>query len=509
MATAGALQNLSEVMTIDGQKLSAINAKDSTFGANLGKNLINNMASATMNSALTGAKLEDSLKTALTSAVISAGAGQAAFAIGGLTVPGTDGKPPVLNAAGQALAHALAGCMAGAAGSGSQGCQSGAIGAVVGELAAQWVNPTGDPTKATQTIEVVKVLSAAAGALTGDGSAQSVNTAVMTGVNAAENNWLATRQKAQLVTELNAANNALDKAKVLGKYALISGKQDVLTVAGVGKGLAESGWSDIQGMAEFLSDPAKGLQGLQQVITDPQTRAALGDQIVGEFTAKIDRMNKALEVGGDANAVQLGQDLGSLVWQVGSVVTGVAGTAKAGAMLASAGVKMADAGLDVMRTAANLIKADAKGLGGVVNAADVGMEFGKGIMGQGKPFEGFVQTKLPEGTLDLNSIKSNFSTFDHLTPDGVAVSTKTLDTSAVTYQKPSKITYQLNQYVDQMVSFPGDGRGDQIFQNASFTGKQMQLGIPSSASADQMAAIAQSVQYAQSKGISIVVTKVK
>jgi filamentous hemagglutinin len=187
----------------------------------------------------------------------------------------------------------------------------------------------------------------------------------------------------------------------------------------------------------------------------------------------------------------------------------VAGTAKAGAMLASAGVKMADAGLDVMRTAANLIKADAKGLGGVVNAADVGMEFGKGIMGQGKPFEGFVQTKLPEGTLDLNSIKSNFSTFDHLTPDGVAVSTKTLDTSAVTYQKPSKITYQLNQYVDQMVSFPGDGRGDQIFQNASFTGKQMQLGIPSSASADQMAAIAQSVQYAQSKGISIVVTKVK
>jgi hypothetical protein len=184
------------------------------------------------------------------------------------------------------------------------------------------------------------VLSAAAGALTGDGSAASVNTAAMTGVNAAENNWLATRQKAQMVTELNAASNSLEKAKVLAKYALISGKQDVLTVAGVGKGLAESGWSDIKGMAEFLSDPVKGLQGLQQLITDPQTRAALGDQIVNDFTAKIDRMNKALEVGGDANAVQLGQDLGSLVWQVGSVVTGVAGAGKATAMLASAGVKV-------------------------------------------------------------------------------------------------------------------------------------------------------------------------
>jgi hypothetical protein len=335
MVSVGVLSELNAGLGLD-----KVTVNDG-FTANLNKALINNVASAAMTSALTGASLEDSLKTGLVSAVISAGAGQAAFAIGGLTLPGTDGKAPVLNAAGQALAHALAGCVAGAAGTGnSQGCQSGAIGAVVGELAAQWVNPTGDPAKAEETIKVVRVLSAAAGALTGDGSAASVNTAAMTGVNAAENNWLATRQKAQMVTELNAASNSLEKAKVLAKYALISGKQDVLTVAGVGKGLAESGWSDIQGMAEFLSDPVKGLQGLQQLITDPQTRAALGDQIVNDFTAKIDRMNKALDVGGDANAVQLGQDLGSLVWQVGSVVTGVAGTAKAGAMLASAGVKV-------------------------------------------------------------------------------------------------------------------------------------------------------------------------
>jgi filamentous hemagglutinin len=39
--------------------------------------------------------------------------------------------------------------------------------------------------------------------------------------------------------------------------------------------------------------------------------------------------------------------------------------------------------------------------------------------------------------------------------------------------------------------------------------KQMQLGIPANATADQMGAITQSVQYAQSKGISIIVTKVK
>ncbi len=48
-------------MTIDGQKLSAINAKDSTFAANLGKNVVNNIASATMNSALTGTTMPNNL----------------------------------------------------------------------------------------------------------------------------------------------------------------------------------------------------------------------------------------------------------------------------------------------------------------------------------------------------------------------------------------------------------------------------------------------------------------
>jgi hypothetical protein len=64
-----------------------------------------------------------------------------------------------------------------------QGCESGAIGAVVGELAAQWYDPNG--TKPPQdTLNFVKVVSAAAGAITGDGSAESVSTASMTGVNA-------------------------------------------------------------------------------------------------------------------------------------------------------------------------------------------------------------------------------------------------------------------------------------------------------------------------------------
>ncbi|CAH0446416.1 Deoxyribonuclease CdiA [Ralstonia pseudosolanacearum] len=140
------------------------------------------------------------------------------------------------------------------------------------------------------------------------------------------------------------------------------------------------------------------------------------------------------------------------------------------------------------------------------------MEFGAGIIKQGKPFEAFVQSKLPAGTLDLNTIKSNFSTFDHLAPDGTAVSTKTMDTlGSVSYQKPANITRTLNKYVDDMVNFSSDGskQSDFILRNTDISAKQMQLGVPYGTTSEQMAAIAQSIQYAESKGIKIIVTKVK
>ncbi len=180
MLTGGALSSLGNTTFFGDKPLNQITAADG-FGAHLGKSVVNNVANATMTSALTGASLQDSIKSALTSAFISAGAGQTANSIGDLTP-----DSPYLNA----LAHALAGCVAGAAGQGgSAGCTAGASGAVVGELAAQWYDPHG-LNKPEDTLNFVKLISAAAGALTGDGSAASVNTAANAGVNAALNNRL-------------------------------------------------------------------------------------------------------------------------------------------------------------------------------------------------------------------------------------------------------------------------------------------------------------------------------
>ena len=41
---------------------------------------------------------------------------------------------------------------------------------------------------------------------------------------AVDNNWLATQQVVQMKKELAAANSVLEKAKVAGKWAYISGK---------------------------------------------------------------------------------------------------------------------------------------------------------------------------------------------------------------------------------------------------------------------------------------------
>jgi hypothetical protein len=202
MVTAGVLSELNASLGLD-----KINAKDSTFGANLGKAVVNNLANAGVTSAITGTSLEDNIKTGLVSAFISAGSGQAANEIGTLTQ-----DSQVL----KALAHALAGCMAGGASGGKQGCESGAIGAVVGELAAQWYDPNGTkPPK--DTLDFVKVVSAAAGAITGDGSAASVSTAVMTGVNAAMNNRLMHFDEKERIRI--AAGGDVDKQERLTKAA--------------------------------------------------------------------------------------------------------------------------------------------------------------------------------------------------------------------------------------------------------------------------------------------------
>jgi hypothetical protein len=187
MLTAGALGSLSESLNLD-----QINAK-SSFAANVGKNAITNLASASMDAALNGKPLnEDTLSKALSNALIAAGAAQGAHAIGDAASATMDSNgamtPAKINAFTQSVAHALMGCAIGSASAGSgAGCSPGAVGAVVGELSAKFYNPDGKG-NATDTVNFAKTMASLVGAMSGGGT-QAVSIASMTGGNAAENNF--------------------------------------------------------------------------------------------------------------------------------------------------------------------------------------------------------------------------------------------------------------------------------------------------------------------------------
>jgi hypothetical protein len=146
-----------------------------------------------VNTAIHGGSLQDNLAQGIADAVVTAGAAMGANEIGQWTSPGIDlvtgaVTPPALNRFAGEVAHAIVGCAAGAARTGNaDGCAPGAVGAVAGHLAAGFINPTGDPTRAAETIAWSQVMSGVAGALVGT-NGQSVYVAAGTGANAVENN---------------------------------------------------------------------------------------------------------------------------------------------------------------------------------------------------------------------------------------------------------------------------------------------------------------------------------
>jgi len=260
-----------------------------------------------------------------------------------------------------AALHGILAC-AGSAASG-QSCSSGATGAAVSSLltglfAETNADETAEQREAKRNL-IISLVSGIASVSNSDAVA-----ATNSATSAVDNNWLASQQIVQYNKEMGEAKTLSEKLKVQAKWSYTSMKQDAITLTGIGKGLAESGWSDVKGLSDFMLHPIDGLNGLKQIFSSSEARSALGDTLYAELNAKIERMKLALEQGGDQNAEQFGKDIGALVWQAGSIVTGVSGIAKGGVELAKLGISLSTSGL---KTLAGLAKFDALlASGGVV-----------------------------------------------------------------------------------------------------------------------------------------------
>jgi len=254
-----------------------------------------------------------------------------------------------------AALHAILGC-AGAVAS-SQGCSSGAMGGAASSVLTNLFKDT-DPNETQSEREAKRniITSLVTGIAAGsdpNGAAIANNTATAN----VDNNWLATQQLVQAHKEMDEAVGLVAKAAVLAKWSGVSVKQDLLTSSGIGLGITQGGLQDVEGLSQFLAHPIEGLSGLASVVSSDEVRAKIGTAAADSLVASIDRMKIALETGGDEQAVQLGRDLGLLIYTVGSVVTGIGGAAKAGVTLAKVGIEVSS------KTLGKLVLKDSAELG--------------------------------------------------------------------------------------------------------------------------------------------------
>ncbi|GAB3544862.1 hypothetical protein GCM10027343_20650 [Noviherbaspirillum agri] len=169
MVTGGALQWLNLPSTGE----PALQGGAQKFTQQLSQNLQAGVAKAVINTAVYGGSLEDNLKSNLLTAFIDTGAAQGAHAIGDMALDNLTNK----------IAHAMAGCAAGAATAGSEGCSAGALGAAMGEIAAEGYGVRED------TVQFAGMISGIAAAVAGL-DAEQINVASQLGANAAANNYL-------------------------------------------------------------------------------------------------------------------------------------------------------------------------------------------------------------------------------------------------------------------------------------------------------------------------------
>jgi filamentous hemagglutinin len=321
MVTAGALQGLNTSLNIGNTSMGNINAQ-SHFLDQLQKNLIDNTASATINTAINGGNLESNLANSLKTAFIDTGAAQSANGIGNLYTDKT------LNDFTHLVAHAIAGCAAGAAQSGD--CSSGALGAAVGELSAQLYGGArlngsnlDIPALQTDTVNFARMMSGIAVAITG-GDAASINLAADAGGNAAQNNYLSHWQQAAYEKEMKVCSSAACKIGTSLRWGGTSVKQDAARVTGMALGAGIE-----------VKDAAAALAELPQTITmlanNPELLKGLPDGYVQGLQTTYTDYQTALESAGVDGATAAGVDFTHLLTQLALLPTTVAtGGAAAG-----------------------------------------------------------------------------------------------------------------------------------------------------------------------------------
>ncbi|MFZ6774933.1 DUF6862 domain-containing protein [Undibacterium sp. SXout7W] len=143
----------------------------------------------------------------------------------------------------------------------------------------------------------------------------------------------------------------------------------------------------------------------------------------------------------------------------------------------------------------------------VVDQTATGIEWGKGIKGQGIPYEDYVASTLPPET----RLPANFRTFDFFDKEtGVATSVKTLDTTtAAKVANPSQVYSSLKGNVDAVANFTEAKLSGTELKAAQINARELNVAIPANTTPTQWTEINKAIQYGQSKGVIVKITVIK
>ena len=103
------------------------------------------------------------------------------------------------------------------------------------------------------------------------------------------------------------------------------------------------------------------------------------------------------------------------------------------------------------------------------------------------------------------TLQRNFRVLDYY-EDGLAISNKSLDLTAATYQDPARLLSRVNRYVDQLAKFRGAKLGECVVTEEMIKIRRVRMAVPRDAMTDmQRAALERAIKRAQGLGVDLLV----
>ena len=143
----------------------------------------------------------------------------------------------------------------------------------------------------------------------------------------------------------------------------------------------------------------------------------------------------------------------------------------------------------------------------VLSQSEVGIKWGKGIEGQGMPWEDYVGKGLP---IDAR-LPRNFKVFDYYNATtGTAISAKTLDTQTTArLSKPEQLYSTMKGYIDKTANFERHSLSGMTLRADMIKQREIHLAIPAQTNKEQRLQLQRVVEYGKNRNITVKITEIE